>query len=147
MIRKAEVKDAPAIWGLVQEAHAKTYYSSIPLSEVKCKRLIAMMIGSQSQFAWVSEKNKIVQGVLLGLSDEPVWSTKKVASDAIFYVRPCAKGDGARMAKRFMMWVLDVPAIYMAGFSASTGESEEAERLYSGLGLTRLGGIYARVIR
>lgn len=147
MIRKAEVRDAPAIWELAQEAHSTAYYSSIPLSEVKCKRILAMMIGSPSQFAWVSEKEGGVHGVLLGCVDEILWSTKKEATDILFYVRPCSKGDGFRLAKKFISWARNIPAVYMIGFSVSTGEPREAERLYQGLGLTRLGGIYARVVR
>ena len=147
MIREATVNDAPAIWRLAQEVHSTAYYSSIPLSEQKCKRLISMMIGSPTQFAWLAERGGEIQGVLLGGVDEILWSTKKEASDILFYVRNTAKGDGVRLARQFIGWARNIPSVYLVGLSVSTGNPDEAERLYEGLGLRRLGGIYVEVVR
>lgn len=144
MIRSATPADAPAVYRLSLELHARSRYSHIPPCEQKVKRLIAMIIGAPTQFCWVSERNGEIEGVLLAAVDEILWSRKKEAHDLWFYVRDSARGDGARLARKFIAWAKS-RNVALIGLSVSSGigETGRTQEFLEALGLRRHGGIYA----
>ena len=141
-IRAAIPADAPSVYRLSLELHARSRYAHIPIDELKVKRLIAMVIGSPTQFCWVAEKGGEIRGMLLAVVDEILWSRKKEAHDLWFYVHETAKGDGARLARKFIAWAKS-RRVALIGMSISSGiETERSERFLETLGLEYHGGIY-----
>lgn len=130
----------------MQEAHLLSIYKDIPLSDEKCRRTIATIVSSPTQFAYVAEKENEVCGVLLGVVDEWIWSRKKEASDVFFYVNDKCRGSGYFLAKKFLEWAGDRSDVKLIGMANSSGigDSERVEKLFKRLGLKRVGGIYLR---
>lgn len=143
MIRAATPADAPAVYRLSQELHARSRYAHIPPCEQKVKRLIAMIIGSPTQFCWVSERGGEIEGMLLAAVDEILFSRKKEAHDLWFYVREAARGDGAKLARKFVKWAKQQKVVlYGLSMSSGIGDMDRTARLFSRLGLEKHGEIY-----
>lgn len=144
MIRAATPFDAPEIYRLSVELHSLSRYRDIPICEEKVKKLIAFLIGSPSQFCWVSERDGKLCGMLLAAVDEILFSRKKEAHDLWFYVNLSARGDGARLAKRFIKWAKE-RNIVLFGLSMSSGigEMDRIAKFYRSMGLEKHGEIYA----
>jgi len=132
----------------MQEAHAISFYKDIPLSPEKCRKIISTIISSPTQFAWVDEVGGEVNGVLLGMVDEWIWSRQKEASDVFFYVNEHSRRAGYFLAKRFMEWADARPDVKIKGMAVSSGigDVERTEQLYRRLKMNRVGGIYLKEI-
>lgn len=130
----------------MQEAHEISAYKEIPLSPEKARKIIATVVSSPAQFAYVAEDDGEVGGVLLGVVDEWMWSRQKEASDIFFYVNDKCRGSGYFLAKKFVEWADSRSDVKIKGMSVSSGigDAERIGALYKRLGMKQIGGIYLR---
>lgn len=144
VIRRAGPADAAQIYYLTKDLHAVSRYRHIPIDDAKIKRLICHVVGSPHQFCWVSERDGQIHGMLLGYVDEILWSRKKEAHDLWFYVDEKGRGDGAKLARKFISWA-EERGVALLGLSVSAGiDDTRAEALYRRLGLERQVSVFAR---
>lgn len=108
------------------------------------KRMVMGLISKDEHFSDVVLVNGVIEGVLLGTVDEIWWSRKSQASDVVFYTTQKGRGQGQKLARRFIAWANAQPNVEMVGMSVSSGgeQSTRAGKLLEHNGLTSVGGIY-----
>lgn len=143
-VRQAVIQDIEAIVKLGYEAHKESpVYRDHAVSESKFRRTLAMMISSKRHYASVVIRDGLLDGVLLGVVAELPFSTKKQASDWLFYLRPAARGYAPGMIGAFLSWAWQQRGVVLVGMSNSAGvHIEKTENLYSKMGMSRVGGIW-----
>lgn len=136
MIRQAEPSDIDVIAAICIEAHQKSAYAHIPIVEICGRQLIAHCI--LKGFSWMTECGN---GVLLGYT-QPLWfdHDKTGATDLVFYVRESAKGDGVKLAKKYLEWGKANADAVMLGITFGGDAMERTEQFYERLGLVKIGG-------
>ncbi len=143
MIRPARVDDLADILALGYEALALTPYRHVSVNEPLARKVLLYHISSPRQFAWVKEHDGVVRGVLIGACEAPWFSTRKVVTDLLFYVRPEARGAGAWLARRYLRWARSISDCDLYGLDISSGlDIERTGALATALGLSLAGGIY-----
>jgi hypothetical protein len=138
-IRPAILADANAIFEIALE-EASSYEKLFP-DEGKIRKGITIAISSAKHFAWVSESDGRIEGVLIGLVSENLWAQRSNCLIAIWKSR--IVGDGLRMMRAFFDWVKHRRAIRIAGIVPDSNAIDpRALRLAEYLGFERTGGMY-----
>ena len=147
MIREAVPADITRIMELCQEALDDAFYSHLPLDAQSTRRAMMYCIGSPAQFCQVVEINGRIEGMLAGTCEKVWHSTRKQASDLVFYTTPAGRGAGSLLVRRFIRWARSRPGIGLIGLSVSSGTNvKRTGKMLEKLGLTHVGGIYMETI-
>jgi hypothetical protein len=144
VIRDARVEDLPQIMALCHRALADAFYNHLPMDEGAVRRQMLYCLSSPAQFLQVVEIDGQVEGMLAGTCEKVWHSTKKQASDLVFYTTDKGRGAGSLLARRFLRWARKRPGVQLIGISVSYGGSnvKRTGRMLEKLGLTYVGGIY-----
>jgi len=144
MLRPANVSDVHEVIALCKSEHVRGSYSHIEIDENKFKRLFAAMVCSKQAFVWVAEYEGEITAIIMGIIDEVFFSRKKYATDILFVSRR----GGGYLIKRFIKWARDNPSVIdiRMGVSSDSGDPERVGKLYEGLGLNKIGGLYHEAI-
>jgi hypothetical protein len=149
VIRDARPEEIVEVMDLCRSALAASTYRNLPEDTPSAQRVLMYCIGSPSQFCQVIEMDGKLEGILVG-NVEKVWhSTKKQASDLVFYTTEKGKGGGALLARRFLRWARSRPGVELIGMSVSYGgpNIKRTGKMLEKLGLTYVGGIYLEVLK
>lgn len=142
-IRRARVEDLNTLVALCKAALAETPYAALPVDEALGRKVLLRAISAPTQFCEVLEVDSAVVGVLIGCVDDIWWSTKKQASDLVFYVQPAHRGRGGVLARRFIGWARAQKGVALVGMSVSSGVNiKRVGKLLERLGLEHVGGMY-----
>ena len=144
LIRDALPADINRVMELCQEALDSAFYSHLPLDQQSTRRVMMYCIGSPAQFCQVVEIEGRIEGMLAGTCEKVWHSTRKQASDLVFYTTPAGRGAGSLLVRRFIRWARSRPGIGLIGLSVSYGGSnvKRTGKMLEKLGLTYVGGIY-----
>jgi len=144
MIRNMTIADFPAVMQLGERLHEQSVYSDVPMDSRTIAATIGQCISSALGFAVVAVHDGKITGVMLGAA-APLWFSKsRSATDFVTYSE--WPGDGFRMVRRFIKWAWTLPNVTEITLGQSSGiEPERAARLYSLLGMRRVGNLYTVV--
>jgi hypothetical protein len=144
VIRDARVEDMPQIMALCHRALADAFYKHLPMDEGAVRRQMLYCLSSQAQFLQVVEIDGQLEGMLAGTAEKVWHSTKKQASDLVFYTTDKGRGAGSLLARRFLRWARQRPGVQLIGISVSYGGTnvKRTGKMLEKLGLTYVGGIY-----
>lgn len=145
-VRRARVEDLGALVTLCKLAKAETPYAVLPVDEAAGRKVLLRAISAPTQFCEVLEVGGEVVGALIGYVDGIWWSTKKQASDLVFYVQPAHRGRGGVLARRFINWARAQKGVALVGMSVSSGVNpKRVGKLLERLGLVYVGGMYLEI--
>lgn len=143
-IRQAVMHDADRIVKLAKMAHKESpVYRDFPPEVLKFRQSMASMIVAKRYYSGVIDKNDVVQGFLLGYTEDMDFVEGKQASDWMFYVLPEERGYTPHLIRDFIKWGWEQKGVVRVGLTNSAGiHIEKTEALYSKMGLSRIGGIW-----
>lgn len=144
-IRLADIPDVKHITELGLELLEQSVYQDIKPDTQKFRLLVANMIGSnKGRVLVVVDDDDKPQGFLLGMIDDLFFSQSRYATDLAFYIREGYRHLAPRMVKDFIAWATGKPkVVHIAmGVSSGVGDVSRIGRMYEGLGMTAVGGIY-----
>lgn len=144
VIRDARPGDITQVMALGRMALKSAFYRDLPPDETGFRRVMMYCIGSPAQFCQVVEIDGQIEGILAGHVEKIWYSTKKQASDILFFVTPKGTGAGGLLARRFLRWARQRPGVALIGISVSYGgvNVKRTGKMLQKLGLTYVGGIY-----
>jgi hypothetical protein len=147
-IRDAKPADINAVVRLCYQALAESFYSEMPMDDRALRRTLMIAIGSPAQFCQVVEIEGELEGVLVGCAEKVWHSTKKQASDLVFYTTPKGRGAGGLLARRFIRWARKQKGVGLIGMSVSFGgpNIKRTGKMLERFGLEYTGGIYLEKI-
>ena len=139
MIRKATLRDIPAMVGLGREFHqwaAPPWEWDAPTVERTC----ATCVASDERCAFVAERDGEVIGGLLGVVAASMLHGGLEAHEAALFVAPDARGCGPLLVRRFVRWGKERGAVRIV-VQAWHGE---AGALFAALGFARVSETWIR---
>jgi hypothetical protein len=151
-VREAKHTDILAIAECAERLIGESYYAGIDIDMPMSKQLALRMISEKLSFVQVivSEPTgdydtSYCHGFMLGAVQQLWFSRARYATDLLTLVDKTAEGYGAIMIRRFIAWAKKQPKVVdiTMGVGSAMGDSDRVGELYEGLGLARLGGIYA----
>jgi GNAT superfamily N-acetyltransferase len=144
MLRKATPADFDRLLELGRRMHAESWYAYLPFDEGKVYGVFEQLVTSPHGYAMVYERDGEILGGMLGIIAELWFCRELCATDLALFVEPDRRGGvvGARLVADFIAWA-DRAGVAEKSLAVSTGVLKEATgRLYEGMGLTHVGGIY-----
>lgn len=152
-VRAAKFADIPRLAELLQESyHRSIYAGKATFDLMEAKRLCSTAIQRHGHtnlggsLVLVSDKDGIVEGLLIGLLDNVYPCLKElVATDLMFVLSERADPhDGVKMAKRVIEWARGNPKVIEVhlGVTGTVGNWERVAQLYERLGLERCGAMF-----
>jgi hypothetical protein len=144
VIRDAVPADINRVMELCREALDNAFYRHLPFDEHAVRRVMMYCIGSPAQFCRVVEIDGSLEGILAGTCEKVWHSTKKQASDVVFFTTEKGRGSGGLLARQFIRWARRRPGVQLIGLSVSYGGAnvKRTGKMLEKLGLTYVGGIY-----
>ena len=142
MIRAASQLDLDSLMGLTRQMHAEGEFHSAPLAEPKVRAIFSRLI--TGGFLMVNDGAEGVDAMLAGMVSEQWYSTARVASDVIFFVRPTKRGGFAavRLIQAFVAWGKEQGAAEINIAQSSGVRVTEFAHLMSGMGFDHAGGVF-----
>jgi L-amino acid N-acyltransferase YncA len=144
IIRDAKPADIEGVVRLCHMALAATPYSHLPMDDMALRRAMLYHITAPSQFAQVVEVDGQLEGLLV-CQVEKVWhSTKKHASDLVYFCTEKGQGGGAIMMRRFLRWAKKQNGVRVIQISVTNGgpKIKRTGRMLEKMGMTFAGGNY-----
>lgn len=140
MIRDATEADLPRLLELGREMHAESWYSGLTFSPAKVKAVLRQCMAHG--FLRVHERDGVVDGGLVGAFTEVWCAEESQAEIIILYVSRDRRGGmtAYRLVNEFWTWAHARGAREIA--AGVTTALEMAGKLYEGMGMTRVGGVY-----
>ena len=139
MIRPAVLADADVIFDLAVESAQG--YERLHMDYDKMRKGIRNAISSATHFAWVSEVESYVDGVLIGLTGENLWAQRKNCIVALWKAN--TPGEGRKLLAEFRAWVRSRRAIRVAGIVPDSNHVDwRAYALADRMGFKRNGGVF-----
>ncbi|MCP4536511.1 MAG: hypothetical protein GY832_05135 [Chloroflexi bacterium] len=137
---------------LIKEAHAKSKYADYRLDlKGKFKPLCMEAIRSGNHCLFVSEKNGIVEGFLIGVTDDLYAVLKeKYATDVLFWISERDNPRNfVRLAMTFVEWARSIPGVVRIrmGVTDAVGETRPVEKMFETLGMSREGAMFDMELR
>lgn len=144
-VRLADIPDMKHIVELGYELLGKSFYNGIKPDEPTFKMTVASMMGSKRGVVYVAvDDDDVPQGFFLGMVDDLFFSKERYATDVAVYVRDEYRHLAPRMYRSFIAWAKNKPRVreITLGISSGIGDAERTGKMYSKLGLSRIGGLY-----
>lgn len=145
-VRKAIIADVERIVALGKTLHGQSTYVSKGFSDEKAKSMVAMMVNSETDQAFVAEEDGKVIGYFLGGVTYEWFSDELIAFDYSVYVVP-EKRNGRvaiKLFKAFENWATEKGAEYLH-VGLSTGINVEGNsRFYCSLGFKENGVLFEK---
>lgn len=137
MIRSAVLADGKQILDLLLP-----YTEHYPLTPdtPKIRQTLATAISSAQHYAYVSERDGVIEAVLIGLSSDNLWARKRNCNIVAWVSK--APGKGAELLRNFRDWVRTRPAIRVAGACPDIDLDSRVWDLAERIGFKRQGGAY-----
>lgn len=160
MVRDARFTDIPAIVWLLQDAMARSHYSSGGMGEIdvtETKRLLVTAIQRHGHktggacWVQVAETNGVVTGLILGtLARVYSIGTKLYATDLFWLTSPAAEPrDGIKLMRGMVRWAESCPhvvEIKCGTVEAINGDAGRAGKVLQRLGMTPYGAIFRKEV-
>ena len=113
----------------------------LKMDEEKVDNLLREAVSSAKHFAWVSETDGLVDGVLVGLTGDNLWAQRANCNIVLWLSK--AKGAGAELLRKFRGWVTSRRAIKVAGMCPDLDIIDRRVwKLVERIGFVRHGGAY-----
>ena len=148
IIREAKPADIEGVMRVCYMALEASFHPDLPMDDMAVRRAMLYHITAPSQFAHVVEVDGQVEGILI-CQVEKVWhSTKKHASDLVFFCTEKAQGGGAIMVRRFLRWARKQKGVRVICVSVTNGgpKIKRTGKMLEKMGMTNVGGNYMEVI-
>lgn len=147
MIRPATLVDVSALKTLAAAMHRESNFACVPFDAERFGLFVATLIGVDDAFAYVSERDGLVTGFMLGKS-YPAWfgnGRDRIASDLVLYVDPDYRHSAAALllASEFMEWARHAPDVLQVRAGTSAGRAgHAAHAIYEHLGFESAGASF-----
>lgn len=145
MVRPAQYRDIPRLTELMLEAHAGSKYAGYKPNPKKFKGICMEMMRSGKGCAFVSEVRGVVEGFLIGMTDDLYHIlNEQYATDLFFYVSERDGRGGIALLDSFLAWAGSIPAVVTVrlGITDLVGDYDRIAKLYERKGLVREGLMY-----
>lgn len=128
--------------GLTRQMHAEGLFKHAPLDEAKVRATFARLI--DHGFLVVNHGSEGVDAMFGGQISEFWYSSERLASDLIFFVRPGRRGGFAavRLIQAFVSWGQENHASEICIAQSSGVRVEQFAHLMTGMGFDHVGGVF-----
>lgn len=139
MIRPATLADLDMLIRVSTKA-CELYPKLVPDIK-KIRAVLIEAISSPANFAYVSDDEGEITGVLIGLTGKNLWAQRQNCFIPMWL--SSKPGEGVMLLRRFKQWLITRRGIRVAGFSPDISEIDPRTwELVELLGFKRYGGAY-----
>lgn len=145
MIRLANSGDVKEIVKYLEEVHESnvSYMSNLPFDAKTAEKSVRHVIAHPHQCAWVVDRGKGIEGILMAVAWQQWWSKKREATDLVFHVKPSAKGNGAMLYRMMMSWAKrKAHAVNITATSTMREPDPRLDEMLLKLGFKRIANYY-----
>jgi len=136
--RSATMKDKPAILRLAKEQ--TTRYPRLRSDVEKINGAVAEVIADSRHFTQVVEVDGQVEGVLVGITADALWSQRKNCMIALWVSK--VPGGGVQLLRGFRDWVKSGRSIKFAGMAPDLDLDPRTYWILKRIGFERHGGTF-----
>jgi GNAT superfamily N-acetyltransferase len=144
IIRSATAADIAAIVALGRLMHVESAMAFLPFKTEKVERYLRNLTTNQRNCLIVAESGDGIVGAIGGFLTDYFFCDETLAIDTGLFVQSEFRGTSAaiRLIRRFIEWAKE-KGVAEVCLSVSTGvEIEKSHRMFVGLGLAHVGGVY-----
>lgn len=146
MIRKATAHDLQAIIEMGYRLCDRTPQAHVKRDRQAIAQTITSCMNSSLGCCFVSERDKQLTGVIVGMAQQYWFSRQRQAVDLMFTAERA--GDGLLLLRRYVAWGWAVPGVVEVTLAQSSGiEIERTGKLFEHEGFQRVGGVYSMMQR